>query len=63
MKIAKEFPRGGPQTLLLRAKMNILALVYLKINFPAEIMLKILNNLSKICQPPPPPPQNQMVAP
>ena len=45
-------------------KINILALVYLKINFPAMLMLKI-NNLSRsnLPAPPPPPPQNQLVAP
>ena len=42
---------------------NILALVYMKINFPAVLMLKI-NNLSRLNLPaPPPPPQNQMVVP
>ena len=48
--------------MLLRVKIYILALVYLKINFPAEIMLKI-NNLSRQNLPAPPPPlQNRMVA-
>ena len=56
-------------TILLRVK-NILALVYLKINFPANI-LKINNQLRQMCHPPTPPPppsdlphlQNLMVAP
>ena len=48
--------------ILLSMKINILALVYLKINFPAELMLKI-NNLTRPNLPVPPPPQNQMVAP
>ena len=49
----------------LRVKINILALVYLKIDFPADLMLKRIFCPDKICQPPPPPPplQNQMVAP
>ena len=40
--------------ILLRMKINILALIYMKINFPSWPNLPA---------PPPPPPQNQMVAP
>ena len=36
-------------------KINILALVYLKINFPAKLMLKINNpSLQNFASPPPP---------
>ena len=49
--------------ILLLMKIDILALVYLKINFPAELMLKI-NNLSRQILPAPPPlPENQVVIP
>ena len=47
--------------ILLRVKIYILTLVYLEINFPAELMLKI-NNMSRQNLPAPPP-HNQMVVP
>ena len=46
MKITKNNSGGGFFTILLRIKINSLALVYLKINFLVELMLKI-NNLSR----------------